>query len=71
MWLLLSQLEVCNKGICDIKSQLLYIMSDKIRVWLTIMIQSLKNKVLRLESTLDWIEVEIFLSVMNSWEING
>lgn len=31
--------KVCNKDICDFKSQLLYIMSDKIRVWLNITIE--------------------------------
>lgn len=62
--------KVCNKDVCDFKSKLIYIMGDKIRVWLTIMIQSLKDKMLIMETNIDWIKVEILLSVTNEKEIN-
>lgn len=61
MWLTFIS-KVCNKDICDFKSQLLYIMGDKKRFQLTIMIESLKDKMLRLETTIDWIKIGILLS---------
>lgn len=40
-------------------------MDDKIKVLLTIMTESLNDKMLRLETTSDYTKVEILFSVLN------
>lgn len=55
-------IKVCNKDIWDFKCQLLGIMGDKIRV--TLITGSLKVKMVRLETTIDWIKVEILFNVI-------
>lgn len=42
-----------NKDICDFHSKSIYIMGDKITVWLIIVIQSLKDKIM-MEINTDW-----------------
>lgn len=56
-------IKVYEKDICDFKCQLLCIMGDQIRV--TVIIESVKLKKLRLETTIDWIKVDILLNVIN------
>lgn len=57
--------KLCNKDICDFQSKSIYIMGDKVTVWLIIVIQSLKDKMLTMEINTDWKNVESLLSLTN------
>lgn len=55
-------IKVCNKDIVTSHANYVFWVT---RVWVTVIVESLKLTVLRLETAIDWIKVDILLHVIN------